>query len=548
MTRTSDATWSSGLGVADPSATSLSRSGRTGWAAAGLEQLPGRRRDRRGEEGLPHQPGVDPGCARTALGDRPHDEALAAAHVAAGEDARLVGHEHGIALDVAARIEVDAELLEQALLLRAEKTHRQEHQLHGQLEVGALDLLELAVDHLHLVGTQRAHVAVVVGKEALGVDAVDTVATLLVGRRHAEHVRPRRPRVGGGAGLGRPRQDLELVHRCGALAVRCAQAVGAGVAAADDDDVLALGGDRRHVEVALLHPVAPGQEFHRLVDAGVLAARDREVTPRGGAAHEHDGVELLSQLRDGDIDTDVDVRPELGALGSHLREPAFEVTLLHLELGDAVAQQATDAVGALEHHDVVARTRQLLRGGEPGGARADDRRLAPRLHLGDDGRDPALGPRPLDDLDLDLLDGDRVLVDAEHARGLTRGGAQATGELREVVGGVQALDGVAPVVAVDEVVPVRDEVPERAAVVAERDAAVHAAAGLELEGLGRERLVDLLPIAQPHRHRPAGGRLRATTSGTRSSHPREDSITLTSVSSCDKPRRSASRITASTRR
>ena len=40
--------------------------------------------------------------------------------------------------------------------------------------------------------------------------------------------------------VGRPRHDLELVDRRRALAVRGAQAVGAGVAAADDHDVLAL--------------------------------------------------------------------------------------------------------------------------------------------------------------------------------------------------------------------------------------------------------------------------------------------------------------------
>ena len=45
--------------------------------------------------------------------------------------------------------------------------------------------------------------------------------------------------------LGRARHDLELVHRRGALPVHGAEAVGAGVAAADDDHVLALGGDLR---------------------------------------------------------------------------------------------------------------------------------------------------------------------------------------------------------------------------------------------------------------------------------------------------------------
>ena len=74
-------------------------------------------------------------------------------------------------------------------------------------------------------------------------------------------------------------------------------------------------------------------------------------------------------------------------------------------------------------------------------------------------------------------------VDAEHAGRLARRRAQPAGELGEVVGGVQPLDGLVPVVAVDQVVPVGDEVAERAAVVAERDAAVHAARRLGCERL-----------------------------------------------------------------
>ena len=62
-----------------------------------------------------------------------------------------------------------------------------------------------------------------------------------------------------------------------------------------------------------------------------------------------------------------DAGAELGALGLHLREAAVEVALLHLELGDAVAQQPADAVGPLEHDDVV-----------PGAGRAAARRRARR--------------------------------------------------------------------------------------------------------------------------------------------------------------------------
>ena len=125
----------------------------------------------------------------------------------------------------------------------------------------------------------------------------------------------------------------------------------------------------------------------------------------------------------------------------------------------------------------------------------------PVLHRRHDRRDPAFVPRAVDDGDFDLLDRDGVLVDAEHARGFARRRAQPAGELGEVVRGVQPRDGLAPLVAVDEVVPVGDEVAERAALVAERNAAVHAPARLHLQLVARERLVDLFPVAQPHRHR-----------------------------------------------
>ena len=59
---------------------------------------------------------------------------------------------------------------------------------------------------------------------------------------------------------------------------------------------------------------------------------------------------------------------------------------------------------------------------------------------------------------------------------------------------MELADRIGPAVAVDEVVPVRDEVPERAAVVAERHAAVHAARALVLQLLRRALLQELLVV------------------------------------------------------
>ena len=172
-----------------------------------------------------------------------------------------------------------------------------------------------------------------------------------------------------------------------------AEAVGAGVAAADDDDVLALGGDRHLVdgEVALLRPVGQG----RYSIAWWMPPSSRPGTGRSRHAvappASTTASNSLAQLVDGDVAADVDVGAELGALGLHLGEAAVEVALLHLELGDAVAQQAADAVGPLEHH-VVAGPVSCWAAARPAGPEPT---TATRLPVLTDGGRPARpSPRP----------------------------------------------------------------------------------------------------------------------------------------------------------
>ena len=124
---------------------------------------------------------------------------------------------------------------------------------------------------------------------------------------------------------------------------------------------------------------------------------------------------------------------------------------------------------------------ELRRDRETSGAGSDDSdRLAAasRRRFGDD---PPFLERPLGDRQLDLLDRDRVVVDRQHARRFARRGADPASELGEVVRHVELVDRLAPLAAIDEVVPVRDQIPERAPLVAEGDAAVHAACALTRE-------------------------------------------------------------------
>src|SRR5262249_57103614 len=114
-------------------------------------------------------------------------------------------------------------------------------------------------------------------------------------------------------------------------------------------------------------------------------------------------------------------------------------------------------------------------GGEAGRPRADYGHRLARAHGGRRRGDPALVEGVLDDPHLDLLDGDGIVVDAEDAGALAGRGAEASGELGEVVGGVKPVDRLAPPVAVDEVVPVRNQVAEGTALMTQGDAAVNPA-------------------------------------------------------------------------
>ncbi len=174
--------------------------------------------------------------------------------------------------------------------------------------------------------------------------------------------------------------------------------------------------------------------------------------------------------------------------------------LLHLEVGDAVAQQAADAVVLLEDGHVVARARELLGGGESRRAGADDGDLAAGAQRGLLRHDPALVPRAVGDRVLDGLDAHRVVIDVEHARGLARRRADAAGELGEVVRRVQHRGSVLPLVRVHQVVEVRNDVVDRAAAVAERRAAVHAARGLHLGVVDLQADDEFLVVLQARLH------------------------------------------------
>ena len=79
---------------------------------------------------------------------------------------------------------------------------------------------------------------------------------------------------------------------------------------------------------------------------------------------------------------------------------------------------------------------------------------------------------------LDRFDAYRIVIDVERTSRFARRGTDAAGELGEVVRRVEDVESRAPLPAIREIVPVRNDVVDRTSGLAKRNAAVHAASAL----------------------------------------------------------------------
>ena len=144
--------------------------------------------------------------------------------------------------------------------------------------------------------------------------------------------------------------------------------------------------------------------------------------------------------------------------------------------------------------------RELLSGRQTRGTRSDDGDCLFGQPLRNVRRQATVGHGVIDDRHLNLFDGHSGLVNAEHARGLTRCRANSTGELGKVVWGVETLDGALKIVSPDKDVPLGNEVSQRTALMAEGHATIHAPARLTSKGGRIPGFVDLFPVLDTQRN------------------------------------------------
>ena len=301
----------------------------------------------------------------------------------------------------------------------------------------------------------------------------------------AKDPRPLRPGIVRSPRVGRSRQKLEVHQAATTVSHGRTDAIGAGIAAADDHHVPVRCRDVSTVFVVRIEKAlcALEQILHCEVDASQLATGNRQISRLRRAAGEEQRVVLLAQLLDIDVDADVSIRDELHALFAQQVQATLDHGLVEFHIGDAVHQESADTVIALINRRQVPRFVQLRRCGQARGPRPDDRHRLTGARPRRLGSHPSLGEAAVDDGVFDVLDGHRGIGDPQHARPLTGSGAGAPRELGKVVRLVQTVERLAPLTVVDEIIPLGDQVIDRAARpgLAKRHAAVHAACSLPLQ-------------------------------------------------------------------
>ena len=245
----------------------------------------------------------------------------------------------------------------------------------------------------------------------------------------------------------------------------------------------------------------------------VNAERARLFRP---AAEHHRVVFLHEALGDYSIGG-VEPGHKADALARHKLNAAADNGFRQLHVRDAIHQKPAGQRALLDHRDAVAPVVELIGDCKPRRAGAHHRHIFPRA-VGREARlHQVVGKGVFDDAQFVVMHRDGIAVEPAGAGLLTESGADAPGEFGEVICFEKSCQCVGEVPVHDAVVPLRDQIVQRAAELlsiklypglTERDAAVHTPCTLLAPLLLGTRKMKLLLVLYPlqrrtHRIRPA---------------------------------------------
>ena len=285
------------------------------------------------------------------------------------------------------------------VMLGAGKAAGDEHELRGILALGIIQALGLAMAPVQIDHAQGACGARLIELDLKRIDrplahfAAHKGNGFLLAVIGLLNVGPLGPCVVGQRLIGCGGQELKLSHALGTLAHCRAHAIVARVAAANDDDVEALGADSRP------SPIEDGlggrrKVIDRIDHAGRIDVAGAEATCCTGTRGNNYSIALLKKLLCHRRICHIGIADKLDTQLFHKVATALHDIFLELHVGDTVHEQAAGAVIALDHTHASATARKLpcrRQTGRAGANHGYERSvLARRLKAARSGRRPLM--------------------------------------------------------------------------------------------------------------------------------------------------------------
>src|SRR6056297_344480 len=181
-------------------------------------------------------------------------------------------------------------------MLWTQETHCQQHELsrYDAFTPGHFGHFPTAVrlsGPLDLHGANALHVAFTIVNERLGKNlVVSRILAKLGGCLFVSVISPKDPWPFGpgvivGALLGWLGQEFKIDHLAATVANRCADAIGARIAATNHHHIFPFGANERAVEMIAVNPLGVRcEELHGGINASQFASRDGQIARFGGTA------------------------------------------------------------------------------------------------------------------------------------------------------------------------------------------------------------------------------------------------------------------------
>mmetsp|Transcript_12007 Transcript_12007/g.27727 ORF Transcript_12007/g.27727 Transcript_12007/m.27727 type:complete len:627 (+) Transcript_12007:1625-3505(+) len=417
------------------------------------------------------------------------------------------------------------------------------HEAHGEDDGVGLDQLLRSFDlgngwlsvgiscNLERDDLDRLDVALLISDELLGHDGVlariraVTLLDLFLTIICPEDPWVGRPCVGDLVTSGRRLvKQLEVHKTLAAMPDGCGGTVCACVAASDDHHSLSTDIDEAAVilELPVLVALVRGtegnrvghelrvlaeqgllllaQELHGKVDVLEISTRDRKISGFCRTHSKKNRIELALQLISSDVLSNLNVADEVDSFRLHNLQPPLHNSLVQLHVGNSKHEESSRLGVPLEHSDLVAHLVQLVRSRQTRWTRSDDGNSESSSILGDPGLDPSFLETAVDDGILNVLDRHWRSDQSGDTGALAGSWANPASELREVVGGQEAVKSGLPLLLEDKLVPFRHQVVDWAARMSltEGGSAVHAPRrlSLPLSIVSLDWSVDLSPVSE----------------------------------------------------